>query len=114
MLYIFIFVLYKKDAMYSFIFDIYHSYHNANPYHNFKHALDVLQSTWYYLRSLGLFFKSIVDTKNPLKLLLKPVHILALLIASLGHDVGHPGVNNGFLVNNVLHRKLYFIYLSFR
>jgi hypothetical protein len=30
--------------------------------------------------------------------LLGPVEALTLLITAIGHDVGHPGVNNGFLV----------------
>lgn len=30
--------------------------------------------------------------------LLEPFEALTLLIAAIGHDVGHPGVNNGFLV----------------
>jgi len=29
---------------------------------------------------------------------LRPEDIFALLVASIGHDVGHPGVNNMFLV----------------
>ena len=28
------------------------------------------------------------------------VEMLAVLIASFGHDVGHPGKNNRFLINN--------------
>lgn len=86
--------------MYDFIFDICNSYHNSNPYHNFRHAVDVLQSTWYYLSALG-FTSGCRDVynNNRLQSLLEPVHILALLLASLGHDVGHPGVNNGFMVS---------------
>jgi hypothetical protein len=30
--------------------------------------------------------------------LLRPEDIFALIVASIGHDVGHPGVNNMFLV----------------
>lgn len=30
--------------------------------------------------------------------LIRPVDALTLLIAAIGHDVGHPGVNNAFLV----------------
>ncbi|KAI8095635.1 hypothetical protein BDF21DRAFT_406378 [Thamnidium elegans] len=97
----------EKDIMYDFIFDVYNSYHNSNPYHNFKHAVDVMQSTWYCLCSIGAL-KPIWWSRNQdipdslhedhLKKLLRPVDILALLMASLGHDVGHPGVNNGFMI----------------
>lgn len=31
--------------------------------------------------------------------LLRPKDIFALLIASIGHDVGHPGVNNMFMAS---------------
>jgi hypothetical protein len=34
----------------------------------------------------------------PLATLLKPFDALTLLISAIGHDVGHPGVNNAFLV----------------
>ncbi|GAA5802997.1 hypothetical protein HPULCUR_008472 [Helicostylum pulchrum] len=93
--------------MYDFIFDVYNSYHNTNPYHNFKHAVDVMQSTWYCLCSIGalkpIWSSSDIPVSSSLhedhlKNLLRPVDILALLMASLGHDVGHPGVNNGFMI----------------
>lgn len=36
--------------------------------------------------------------KSPVASLLHPFDGLTLLITAIGHDVGHPGVNNGFLV----------------
>lgn len=36
--------------------------------------------------------------KSPIASLLKPFDGLTLLISAIGHDVGHPGVNNAFLV----------------
>ena len=35
----------------------------------------------------------------PIGALLKPFDALTLLITAIGHDVGHPGVNNAFLVS---------------
>ena len=37
-------------------------------------------------------------SKSPISTLLTPFDSLTLLIAAIGHDVGHPGVNNVFLV----------------
>ncbi|CAO3646189.1 unnamed protein product [Mucor hiemalis] len=91
----------KKDIMYDFIFDVSNSYHNSNPYHNFRHAVDVMQSTWYFLCSMHAltspYWPRHDDDDNSTSTL-KPIHLLALLMASLGHDVGHPGVNNGFMI----------------
>lgn len=36
--------------------------------------------------------------KSPIAALLRPFDALTLLITAIGHDVGHPGVNNAFLV----------------
>lgn len=35
---------------------------------------------------------------SPIAQLLKPFDALTLLVSAIGHDVGHPGVNNAFLV----------------
>lgn len=95
--------------MYHFIFDIYNSYHSANPYHNFRHAVDVLQASYYFLCKIGAIEPMCQDAfpKNAdekvlyprIKDLFMPLDIFALLMASLGHDVGHPGVNNAFMVS---------------
>lgn len=46
--------------------------------------------------------KSTEKIINPqLKDLLEPLDIFALLMASIGHDVGHPGVNNNFMVTMI-------------
>lgn len=49
-----------------------------------------MQSTWYFLNS---------SASEIILLLLRPIDMLALLMAAIGHDVGHPGVNNGFMAS---------------
>lgn len=98
--------MFKIEVMYDFLFDVCNSYHNSNPYHNFRHAVDVMQSTWYFLCSMRALTPTIestfpVNTKQ--NSILRPIDILALMMASLGHDVGHPGVNNGFMVIQMLY-----------
>ncbi|KAG2181864.1 hypothetical protein INT44_008680 [Umbelopsis vinacea] len=91
-----------RDQLYDFIQDIYNSYHKSNPYHNFKHAVDVLQSSYYFLCKLGALEPMASNFVRPVRRrmatwhihqLLRPKDIFALLIASIGHDVGHPGIN---------------------
>lgn len=56
-----------------------------NPFHNFSHAVDVVHSTTRIMRLMCA------------EGFLTDLEQYSLLIASVGHDVGHPGVNNGFL-----------------
>jgi len=56
-----------------------------NPFHNFAHAVDVLH---YVARIMRMI--SSEDFLNELEQ-------FSLLVAAVGHDIGHPGVNNGFL-----------------
>jgi len=55
------------------------------PYHNWDHALGVYQMTF------ALLYKELVG-------LMEPIHMLAILVASIGHDAGHMGRNNEFEV----------------
>ncbi|CAO3673115.1 unnamed protein product [Umbelopsis ramanniana] len=99
-----------KDNLYELILDIYKSYHDTNPYHNFSHAVDVLQTTYYYLCQIGVLeplYPSASRARSrpacvsqlPVRDIIRPCDIFALLMASIGHDVGHPGVSNMFLIN---------------
>eukprot|EP00939_MAST-03C_sp_MAST-3C-sp1_P003928 g3928.t1 len=58
-----------------------------NPYHNFRHGVDVMQSVFWMART--------IDYEKHLP----PLEMFALISAALAHDVGHLGVNNAFLVN---------------
>eukprot|EP01041_Mallomonas_annulata_P009505 gene9505-19745_t len=70
----------------SLFLSILHEKYNANPYHNFLHAVDVCHGCYRILTITNLYQ------------ILPPLEILSLLIAALGHDIGHPAVNNAFLV----------------
>lgn len=66
--------------------------------------MDVLQATFHFLVRLGRLPKyplsgvpTVVDS-SPIASLIRPFEALTLLITAIGHDVGHPGVNNAFLV----------------
>ncbi|KAI8880794.1 HD-domain/PDEase-like protein [Backusella circina FSU 941] len=91
---------FTQAQLYDFILDLSNAYHETNPYHNFAHAVDVLQCTYYFLCQLGLL--SFADN-SPCKhqttdyRILRPRDLFALLIAAIGHDTAHPGVNNAFL-----------------
>jgi 3',5'-cyclic-nucleotide phosphodiesterase len=82
------------------------AYNDFVPYHNFRHVIDVLQAVFFFLLQLGTIppypFGSTPRASflrpSPVAALLQPFDALTLLISAIGHDVGHPGVNNAFLV----------------
>lgn len=107
------------------------TYKSGNPFHNFRHAVDVLQACFYYLvrlKCLPPFEQFELDPKadetqifdgkkslHPSCMLqrsstdsedgdfvplLTPMQSLGLLVAALGHDVGHPGVTNAFMIKH--------------
>eukprot|EP01069_Polyplicarium_translucidae_P001803 Polyplicarium_translucidae@DN1811_c0_g1_i1.p2 len=59
----------------------------ALPYHNAMHGAEVCHSCCWLSRELGLFDR------------LQASEQLALIVASLCHDVSHPGRSNAFIVN---------------
>lgn len=72
-------------------------------YHNWRHAVDVTQSIYCFL--LDIRICPLVDAQdredqelNAVERLLTHLDGLILIVSAVGHDVGHPGVNNAFLV----------------
>ncbi|OQR81373.1 3'5'-cyclic nucleotide phosphodiesterase, partial [Thraustotheca clavata] len=55
-----------------------------NPYHSWWHGVDVFQRCFALLNRTQLLH------------LFQPIHVFALLISALTHDIGHPGTDNGF------------------
>jgi hypothetical protein len=67
-------------------------------------VVDVLQAIFFFLVQIGTLPHYPKDSprksgpSSAIASLLKPFDALTLLVAAIGHDVGHPGVNNAFLV----------------
>lgn len=86
-----------------------------NTYHNFQHALDVFQATYFFLYTAGVVppvsillradarlwqpDKRTLNQGNSFISCLENEDVFALYIAAVGHDVGHPGLTNNFLVS---------------
>lgn len=91
----------KENVLLSFLFFVRDNYHVGNPFHNFRHAIDVLQATNNYITK--------IDNNN---YRIDPIDSYSLLLASLGHDIGHPGITNAFLINNSTPLALHFENIS--
>lgn len=61
--------------------------YNKNPFHNFRHAVTVLHTTYLMLTTVATDF-------------ITEVELLAMLIAALCHDLDHNGLTNAFHVNS--------------
>jgi hypothetical protein len=77
----------SNATSYAFIKEVCAMYSDANPYHNFYHAADAIQTLYMFMRA------------NSGETLLSCLDIFAALVGALGHDIGHPGVNAAYLVN---------------
>lgn len=93
---------YAEDFI-KFLLVIREAYNTSVIYHNFRHACDVLQACFYFLIATGIIppYGETTTTRkesNPLGSIMTPFSALVLLVSAMGHDVGHPGVNNMFLV----------------
>jgi hypothetical protein len=77
----------SNEKSVAFVKGVCAEYQDTNPYHNFRHAADAMQTVYMFIRANG------GDT------FLSGIDIFAALVAALGHDIGHPGVNAAYLVN---------------
>ncbi|GAA5842573.1 hypothetical protein JCM9279_003623 [Rhodotorula babjevae] len=97
------------------------AYHARNGYHNFNHAADVTQACYSFLVRMGLapplfllceedydanlgegrrkWRRNRAVEEGGMGELLRPMDVFALLVACIGHDVGHPGLTNAYMVN---------------
>ena len=64
-----------------------HGYH-SNPYHNACHAAEVCHSLLYFIEN------------SEIVKYMTGFDMIAVITASLGHDLGHPALTNRFLVTN--------------
>ncbi|KZT02979.1 HD-domain/PDEase-like protein [Laetiporus sulphureus 93-53] len=97
----------------SFLRHLRQLYRQGNKYHNFQHALDVLQATYHFLYRAGMvppvsillhsdarsWKRHKEQQSDQLICCLSEEDIFVLLIAAIGHDVGHPGLSNAFMKN---------------
>lgn len=85
-------------------------YRNSNRYHSFVHAVDVLQGIYYFLTRAGvvpplwqgkgqMWHRTDREQEGSLTYLLRDGDVFLLCLAAIGHDVGHPGNSNAFLVS---------------
>jgi hypothetical protein len=82
-----------KKNLSNFISNVSLYYHN-NFFHNFQHAINVLQMTWFLLNETNISFY------------FQPHIIFALLISALCHDIDHPGNTNSYEINSMSKRAL--------
>jgi len=76
------------DVFNAFAYALNQGYRTEPRYHNWHHGVDVLHTVYLLL------------TATAAKVYMEPLELFAALVAALAHDLGHPGVNNGFLVKS--------------
>lgn len=62
--------------------------YQKNPFHSFYHGFAVCQLIYVVSERNSRFNRYLTDEEEGI-----------LLVGALGHDINHPGVNNGFLIN---------------
>lgn len=106
------------DHLPPFLYHLQTIYRQTNSYHNFEHALDTFQALYHFLSQVGMVpdVKSLLDEdlRDPVEPrpripsildALTNEDILVLCIAAVGHDAGHPGLTNAFMVRLTFSRN---------
>lgn len=102
-----------------FIYQLRGIYRTEPRYHNYEHALDVLQACYMMLKKTGMVpsvrilledpdrtwepTRSYDAAEGPLVNCLDVHDLFAIYITAIGHDVGHPGFTNAFMVCSSIH-----------
>ena len=73
----------------SFLFTVSDNYKQTTLYHNSLHGSDVTQSICCYFLNSNI--EEICETNV--------LDLLGMILSSIGHDLGHPGLNNGYHIN---------------
>ncbi|ODV80824.1 nucleotide phosphodiesterase [Suhomyces tanzawaensis NRRL Y-17324] len=146
----------SPNELLGFVFMVRDTYRSGNPFHNFRHAVDVMQACFHFLIRLNCLppFKqleinpkadelvyidieerkldineeliplfgyrgpsassssssnssnsTLASTNTPR---LNPLQTLGIVVAALGHDVGHPGLTNAFMIKHEAPTSLIF------
>lgn len=75
-----------ENVFRAFLIELSNRYINSNTYHNYKHGVDVC-FTCYRLATIP-----------GLTSVFSALEVFSLLVGALAHDVGHPGLNNVYLI----------------
>lgn len=111
------------DHFKSLLLSLRSAYHQRNGYHNFSHATDVTHACYSFLVRIGLapplyllceddydinfgegrrkWRRNRAVEEGGMGELLRPIDAFALMVAAIGHDVGHPGLSNAYMVRFV-------------
>ncbi|GAA5978697.1 hypothetical protein JCM11641_006146 [Rhodosporidiobolus odoratus] len=114
-------VEFDLDRFKALLLSLRSAYHARNGYHNFNHAADVTQACYSFLVRMGLapplyllceddydanfgesrrkWRRNRAVEEGGMGELLRPMDVFALMVACIGHDVGHPGLTNAYMVN---------------
>lgn len=78
-----------KEHLPAFLETLESRYDTSNPYHSNVHAADMTNAVYFMFESCGLQERVHISETS----------VTCMYLAALGHDVGHPGYNNNFLIN---------------